>query len=144
MDSVVTEPAGTLAEILATYGPWGVCAILFVGIGLLYWHLSKKLDAQQALFDKRVTVMDQQYSDLLERRHEQFVDVLQECSTALAEAAETNREMSRSCRDFQERVRNESAQNQAANAEVLRSNNDALARVHVVLDRVLDKLNRGG
>jgi hypothetical protein len=58
-----------ISELLETFGPWGVCAILVVGIIYLYRSTNQTL----------------------ERRNGQFVEALKETTAALQQNADESR-----------------------------------------------------
>jgi len=66
------QGAMTVAEMLAKYGPWGMCVIILALFVLFYWHSSKKHERQI----KSLT-------DLLEKRNNQLMALAQKCSNAL-------------------------------------------------------------
>ena len=65
------DQAERIAQILQTYGGWGMCAILIVGIVALYWSMSK----------------------VISRQNEQLQALLVETATVLTQARDTNREV---------------------------------------------------
>ena len=65
-----------LAQMLAKYGPWGICVILFTLIVFLYIHMSKKNDKIRK--EERLN-SDKQRRDLvkaLEVKQEQFMALI--------------------------------------------------------------------
>jgi hypothetical protein len=66
------QGAMTVAEMLAKYGPWGMCVILIVLLVAFYWHINKKHERQ---------IKD--LTDLLEKRNNQLMALAQKCSNAL-------------------------------------------------------------
>lgn len=61
-----------LGKILETGGPWTICALLVFGIVYIYRNTNKTIDK-----------VHEQYSELLERRNDQFIEALQQTSAAL-------------------------------------------------------------
>ena len=63
------------AKMLHTYGPWGIVVILLVAILFLYENMSKKIDD-----------LNDHYGKLLEKRHDQFIGVLEDSAATLKQA----------------------------------------------------------
>ena len=86
-----------LADLLQVYGGWGMVAVLLVAIVGLYKNMTK----------------------VLEKRNDQFVDVLKESGAALKQTDDTMKEVK----------------------ELLKQATTALERFERVMERVEDRLN---
>ncbi len=67
----------SVAKFLQVYGGWGMCAVLLFGIFYLYKSMGK----------------------LLEKRNDQFIEVLKECGIALKVTSDSNKEVENLLRD---------------------------------------------
>jgi len=70
-----------LVKLLQQYGPWAVTVILLFAIVFLYRQMTKKLDEK-----------DKNYGMLLEKRHDQFIQVLTDCAATLQQAKDEIKE----------------------------------------------------
>jgi hypothetical protein len=66
---------------LQQYGPWAITAILLFVIAFLYRQMTKQLNEK-----------DKNYGLLLEKRHDQFIQVLSDCAATLQQAKDEIKE----------------------------------------------------
>lgn len=66
------DKIGSAAKVFQEYGPWAMVVVLLFGIVFLYKHMSKKIDN-----------LNMHYGELLEKRHDQFIQVLDDSSATL-------------------------------------------------------------
>ena len=59
-------------EILNEYGPWALVVILLLAISYLYRHMNRRIDT-----------LNEHYGNLLEKRHDQFIEVLTDSAATL-------------------------------------------------------------
>ena len=73
----------SLAKTLSTYGPWAVCAILFVILIAMFWFMWRMLDKKEAEWKTLYQQQGKDLGDLLEKRNEQFIQILTSCGVVL-------------------------------------------------------------
>jgi len=68
-------------KILQQYGPWAVVVILLAAIFYLYRHMNKRIDT-----------LTEHYGNLLEKRHDQFIQVLTDSAATLKQCKDEIKE----------------------------------------------------
>lgn len=100
-----------LGQFLTDYGAWGVCAVLFVLLCLLYYFMSKRHDKQL-----------KEIGGLLEKRNNQLVTLIQKCSTVISNAAATIEDSNEIMKKSQEIMEHTQETNRDMDALISKSN----------------------
>jgi len=92
-----TVAAAGMAEMLDTYGPWAVMSITMVAAIFVIWYIGKRVNKQladmQLILEQKDRIIEQKdrlLIDTLEKRHDEFNNVLKETTNALITASSTN------------------------------------------------------
>lgn len=73
----------SLTELLKAYGPWALVVILLIAIAFLFLYLNKKIDCKDEAWQIRYDKQGQELGILLEKRNDQFIQVLQSTTSVL-------------------------------------------------------------
>jgi hypothetical protein len=77
----MTQDVEYYIKLLQQYGPWALVVFLSIAIVFLYFNTNKKLEKK-----------DISYGQLLEKRHDQFIQVLTDCASTLQQAKDEIKE----------------------------------------------------
>ena len=73
----------SLARMLAKYGPWGICVILFILLVLLYISMSKKVDRARKDEQKNSDKQRRELVKAIEVKQEQFMALIDKLTSQL-------------------------------------------------------------
>jgi ABC-type anion transport system duplicated permease subunit len=105
----------SVGEYFVKYGAWGICTILFFLLVGLYLHMSKKHVEQEKVL-----------TELLEKRNNQLLSLIQKCSTAISNSSNALEESSEVIKKTQEII--EESMDEKKEIEIL------IEKMHSLMD----------